>query len=125
MLCLPPGDIYERLTSMLTNASIVSGLVLSAIAGAALNPLDADDYPGLRRRVEWYNAVAAVTVATQLCVVLYSTFSLFILTSNAHSPSATYRSLVHMARWIGFLEFMTFVPAMGCFAQGRERARNG
>ena len=90
MLCVPPAEVYERLTSMLSSASVVSGLVLSAMAGAALNPLDAADFPGgRRRRVELYNVLAAVTVVTQLCVVLYSTFTLYIVTANAHSPRAT------------------------------------
>ena len=117
MLCSSkPGEVYERFTSFLSNVSIVSGLVLSATAGAALNPLSPDDYvPAAKARVDTFNAVAAVTVAVQLCVVLYSTFTLYILTANAPSPSATYRHLMHMARWIGFLEFMTFVPALGSF----------
>ncbi|KAH8069420.1 hypothetical protein JL721_5983 [Aureococcus anophagefferens] len=119
MLCSSkPGEVYERLTSMLSNMSIVSGVVLSAFAGAALSPLAPDDYPpAARTKVDAFNAVAAaaVTVAIQLLVCLYSTFTLYILTANAPSPSATYRHLMHMARWIGFLEFMTFVPALGGF----------
>ena len=117
MLCSSkPGEVYERLTSMLSNMSIVSGVVLSAFAGAALSPLAPDDYPpAARAKVDAFNAVAAVTVAIQLLVCLYSTFTLYILTANAPSPSATYRHLMHMARWIGFLEFMTFVPALGGF----------
>ncbi|KAH8046704.1 hypothetical protein JL720_16296 [Aureococcus anophagefferens] len=131
MLCSSkPGEVYERLTSMLSNMSIVSGVVLSAFAGAALSPLAPDDYPpgadqGRRcstpsPRSVWNSNLqpdfnAAVTVAIQLLVCLYSTFTLYILTANAPSPSATYRHLMHMARWIGFLEFMTFVPALGGF----------
>ena len=117
MLCSSkPGEVYERLTSMLSNMSIVSGVVLSAFTGAALSPLAPDDYPpAARAKVDAFNAVAAVTVAIQLLVCLYSTFTLYILTANAPSPSATYRHLMHMARWIGFLEFMTFVPALGGF----------
>ena len=40
MLCLPPAEVHDRLTAMLSSASIVSGLVLSAIAGTALNPIE-------------------------------------------------------------------------------------
>lgn len=117
MLCSSkPGEVYERLTSVLSTMSIVSGVVLSAMAGAALNPLSPDDYPpAARTKVDTFNAVAAVTVAIQLLVCLYSTFTLYILTANAPTPSATYRHLMHMKGWIGFLEFMTFVPALGCF----------
>ncbi|KAH8057608.1 hypothetical protein JL722_6694 [Aureococcus anophagefferens] len=51
MLCSSkPGEVYERLTSMLSNMSIVSGVVLSAFAGAALSPLAPDDYPPRRPR---------------------------------------------------------------------------
>ena len=64
MLCSSkPGEVYERLTSMLSNMSIVSGVVLSAFAGAALSPLAPDDYPpAARTKVDAFNAVAAVCV---------------------------------------------------------------
>lgn len=99
LLCAPPSEVYERLTSILTNVGIVSGLVLSAIAGAALNPLNLADFPEKRLAAEAYNVVAAVTVAAQLCVVLYCTFTLYIVISAAHNPTAVYRALVHMMRW--------------------------
>lgn len=117
LLCTPPAEVYDRLTSMLSNISIVSGLVLSAIAGAALSPLDLDKFPTEKRlAAEIFNVVAALTIVVQACVVLYSTFTLYILISSAHSPTAVYRALTHMTRWIGIFEFMTFVPALGCFA---------
>jgi hypothetical protein len=116
LLCTPPDQIYDRLTSFLSNVSIVSGLVLSAIAGAALSPLDIDDFPAEKRgAAEAYNVVAALTVAIQLCVVLYSTFTLYILISASHNATAVYRSLTHMSKWLGFLEFATFIPALGSF----------
>lgn len=118
LLCAPPNEVYDRLVNFLSNVSIVSGLVLSAIAGAALNPYRPEDFVKEQKSsyAEAYNAVAAITVSIQLCVVLYSTFTLYILISTAHSPTATYRSLAHMTRFLGFCEFMTFVPAMGSFA---------
>jgi hypothetical protein len=113
MLCAPSSEIYERLTSMLSNVCVVSGLVLSSIAGVALSPLAVDDFPTPKQALaEAYNVVAAVAVATQICVVLYSTFTLYLVISTAHNPTASYRALVHMSRWIGFFEFMTFIPAM-------------
>lgn len=115
LMCTPPGEVYDRLTGILSNVSIVSGIVLSAIAGVALSPLDLDEFDEKRNAADLYNAVAAVAVAVQLCVTLYSTFTLYILMASAHSPSAVYRALTHMTRWIGFLEFMTFVPALLCF----------
>ena len=116
MLCMPPAEVYERLTSMLSSMSIVSGLVFSAMADSALNPLDPQTFPQSKRStVEVYNVLAALTVVTQLCVVLYSTFTLYMIMSSAHNSTATYRSLMHMTRWIGFIEFMTFVPALCSF----------
>ena len=44
MLCAPPSDVYERLTSMLTNISVVAGLVLSSIAGVTLSPLAVESF---------------------------------------------------------------------------------
>ena len=117
LLCTPREEVYDRLNSFLSNCCMVSGLVLSAVAGAALNPLKADDFADDKKTVvEAFNVVASLTVATQFCVVLYSTFTLYILISSAHNPSSVYRALMHMQRWIGFLEFATFVPAMGTFA---------
>jgi hypothetical protein len=117
LLCTPREEVYDRLTTFLSTCCMVSGLVLSAVAGIALNPLKADDFADDKKTVvEAFNVVAALTVATQLCVVLYSTFTLYILISSAHNPAAVYRALMHMQRWIGFLEFATFVPAIGTFA---------
>ena len=117
MLCAPSSEVYERLTSMLTNISVVAGLVLSSIAGAALSPLTVENFPPEKQVLaEAYNVMAAVAVLVQLCVVLYSTFTLYIVIGAAHNPPAVYRVLLHMVRWIGFFEYMTFVPpylAMG------------
>lgn len=111
MLCAPSSEVYERLTSMLTNVSVVAGLVLSSIAGVALSPLAVESFPAEKQVLaEVYNVMAAVAVVTQTCVVLYSTFTLYIVISSAHNPTAVYRVLLHMVRWIGFFEFMTFVP---------------
>ena len=111
MLCAPPTEVYERLTSMLTNISVVAGLVLSSIAGVALTPLDVESFAANKQVLaEIYNVMAAVAVITQLCVVLYSTFTLYIVISSAHNPQTVYRVLLHMVRWIGFFEFMTFIP---------------
>ena len=116
LLCTPREEVYDRLTSILSTCGIVSGLVLSAVAGVALNPLKAEDFADDKKTVvEIFNVVAALTVATQLCVVLYSTFTLYILISSAHNSAAVYRALMHMQSWIGFLEFSTFVPALGTF----------
>lgn len=113
MLCAPPSEVYERLTSMLTNVCVVAGLVLSSIAGAALSPLAVDNFPTEKQGLaEAYNILAAVAVAIQMCVVLYSTFTLYIVIAAAHNPDAVYKVLVHMVKWIGFFEFMTFIPSI-------------
>lgn len=117
LLCAPPSEVYERLMSFLSNVSVISGLVLSAIAGVALEPLDPDEYARDKRdAVEVFNVVAALTVVIQLCTCLFSTFTLYMLTSTSHNPQAVYRTTLHMTRWIGLLEFMTYVPALGTLA---------
>ena len=74
MLCAPSSEVYDRLTLMLTNVSIVAGLVLSSIAGVALSPLNVQSFPPDKQLLaEVYNVMAAVAVITQLMVVLYST----------------------------------------------------
>jgi len=111
MLCAPSSEVYERLTSMLTNISVVAGLVLSSISGVALSPLAVESFPPEKQVLaEAYNVMAALAVVIQLCVVLYSTFTLYIVVSAAHNPPAVYRALLHMKRWIGFFEYMTFIP---------------
>ena len=113
MLASPPNEVYERLTFFLSNVSIGSGLVLSAIASTALSPLRLEDFPADRRlTAEVYNVVAAIAVAVQLCVVLYSAFTMYILSASVHNPKSVYKALAHMTRWLGFFEFMTFIPAM-------------
>ena len=77
-----------------------AGLVLSAIAGVALEPLDPSEYAaGKRDVVEAFNVVAALTVVIQLCTCLFATFTLYMLTSTSHSPQAVYRTTLHMIRW--------------------------
>lgn len=117
LLCTPPSEIYERITSFLSNISIVSGLVLSSIASSALSPLDPNSFPaGKQNAAEVFNMMAAIAVGIQLCVVLYSTFTLYILISSAHNSTAIYRALVYMSKWIGFFEFCTFIPALTFFS---------
>jgi len=117
LLCARSTEIYDRLSSFLTTVGVVSGLVLSSIAGAALEPLDLDDYPPEKQMAaETFNTLGAIAVAAQLFVVLYSTFTLYILTASCHNPTAAYRATLHMKKWIGFLEFMTFVPAVATAA---------
>jgi hypothetical protein len=113
LLCTPPSEVYERLFSILSNISVVSGLVLSSLAGSALNPLDPKRFSTDKQNIaEAFNVVAAIAACIQLCVVLYSTFTLYILISAAHNSTAVYRALTHMTKWIGFIEFCTFVPAL-------------
>lgn len=117
LICAPENEVYDRLTSLLSNCSIVSGLVLSAIASAALEPLEISTFPVEKQQIaEIFNVLAALTVISQLLVVLYSTFTLYIVIAAAHNPIAVYRFLVHSVRWVGFFEFMTFLPALGSFA---------
>ena len=113
MLCAPSSEVYERLISLLTNISVIAGLVLSSIASLAFSPLKVDSFSEEKQTLaEVYNILAAVAVATQLCVVLYSTFTLYIVIASAHTSDAVYRVLIHMVRWIGFFEFLTFIPPM-------------
>ena len=56
---------------------------------------------------------AAVSVVTQLMVVLFSTYTLYLINAAAHTQTAAYRATLHMTRWIGFLEFTTYIPALG------------
>ena len=114
LLCSSPNEIYDRLTAFLTNTGIVAGLVLSSIAGTALSPLDPDDFADEKRGlVEAFNVTAAVSVVTQLMVVLFSTYTLYLINAAAHTQTAAYRATLHMTRWIGFLEFTTYIPALG------------
>ena len=115
LLCARPAEIHERLTAFLSSTSVVSGLVLSAMASAALSPFDLAEFDGdapKRAAAELFNVLAAVTVVTQLCVVLYSIFTLYIFTASAHTPAAAYRAVLHMTRWIGFLEVKARVPPL-------------
>jgi hypothetical protein len=114
LLCASPNEIYDRLTAFLTNTGIVAGLVLSSIAGTALNPLNPDDFADEKRGlVEAFNVTAAVSVVTQLLVVLFATYTLYIITAAVHTQTAAYRAALHMTRWIGFLEFCSYIPALG------------
>ena len=114
LLCTSPSEVYDRLTTFLSNISIVSGLTLSSIAGVALEPIDVDDVAGEKRWLaDAFNVIAAVTVVIQLMVVLYSTYTLYIVSASVHTTTAAYRATLHMTRWLGFLQFCSYVPAMG------------
>ena len=80
LLCMSPDEVYDRVSALLTNCAIVSGLILSAIAGSALEPLDASEYPEDRQlTVELFNVITPLTTMTQAAVTLYSTFCLCIV----------------------------------------------
>lgn len=114
LLCASPSDAYDRLTTFLSNISIVSGLILSSIAGTALEPIDVDEFAGGKRTLaDAFNVIAAVTVIVQLMVVLFSTYTLYLVSASVHTPTAAYRATLHMTRWLGFLEFCSYLPALG------------
>ena len=114
LLAASPSEIYDRLVSFISNVALVAGLVLSATAGVALEPLDPEEFSDEKRMLaETYNVLAALTVVIQLMVVLFSTYTLYVITASVHSPTAAYRATLHMTRWIGFLEFGSYLPAMG------------
>ena len=48
MLCGPPDTIFQRLEGFLSVINIMSGLLLSAIGGSALNPIHVADLPEVR-----------------------------------------------------------------------------
>jgi hypothetical protein len=114
LLCTAPSEMYNRLTTFLSNISIVAGLTLSAIASVALEPIDIEDVPGEQRVLaDAFNVTAAVTVVIQLMVVLYATYTLYIVSASVHTPTAAYRATLHMTRWLGFLQFCSYLPALG------------
>ena len=114
LLCTSPSEMYNRLTTFLSNISIVSGLTLSSIAGVALQLIDVDDVEGEKRWLaDAFNVVAAITVVIQLMVVLFSTYTLYIVSASVHTTAAAYRTTLHMMRWLGFLQFCSYLPALG------------
>ena len=114
MLCTAPSEVYDRLTTFLSNISIVAGLTLSSIAGVAIQPIDVDGVAAENRWLaDTFNVVAAITVVIQLMVVLYATYSLYIVSASVHTATAAYRATLHMTRWLGFLPFCSYLPALG------------
>ena len=114
LLCTSPSEVYDRLTTFLSNISIVAGLTLSSIAGVALDPIDVDEVAGETRWLaDAFNVVAAITVVVQLMVVLFSTYTLYIVSASVHTTTAAYRATLHMTRWLGFLQFCSYLPALG------------
>jgi hypothetical protein len=90
--------------------------VLSAIAGAVLEPLNPGGFdPDDAATVELYNIVAALTVATQLSTCLYSTFTLYLHVTSSHDPKSAYCVALHMQSWLGCLEISTYIPALGTY----------
>lgn len=117
LLCSPPAEVYDRLNAMFNNIAIISGLILSAIAGSALEQYSPGDFDAeMASFCEAYNAIAAVTATVMTCTTMYSTFTLYMINTSVHSPATAYRFVLNIAPMIGFLEAMTFVPALGCFA---------
>lgn len=66
MLCADPSEVYDRLTTTLTNAAVISGLVMSSICGPALEPLDPEEFPESKQRTaEVFNVTASLTCTIQ------------------------------------------------------------
>ena len=126
MLASPPHEVYERLTFFLSNVSIGSGLVLSAIASTALSPLRLEDFPADRRlTAEVYNVVAAIAVAVQLCVVLYSAFTMYILSASVHNPKSVYKALAHMTSQLELVTKTVAARRESSDAEGVHRVFRG
>ncbi|KAH8091875.1 hypothetical protein JL720_5447 [Aureococcus anophagefferens] len=113
LCCAPKSEVFDRLVAFVSTINVMSGLVLSAIASLATAPLVVEALPSNKRFLgSLFNVLAFVSVATQICVVMFSTYMLFLVYCHGHSPSAIYRALVHSQTLIGACMLGVYFPLL-------------
>ena len=113
MLCGPPDTIFQRLEGFLSVINIMSGLLLSAIGGSALNPIKVADLPEDVQPIgNVYNVMITFAVVVQACVACYSSYALMVLYGIGNRPELVYRYITHFHLHFSLCEFGTYLPGL-------------
>lgn len=113
LICAPKHEVYDRTSNFLNTLNVMGGLVLGAIGGIAISPFKVADLPEEKQALgEIYNVLAYVCVTTQICVVMFSTYMLFLLYAHAHSPEVIYRFLAYGGPLIGACQLAVYMPLL-------------
>ncbi len=117
LLCQNKDKVADKTCLYLTSINVMSGLVFSAIAGAALEPLDVQALP---EEKQWagnaYNFLAVCSVGAQGLIVCYSSYCLYFFAASSPTPGITHRAVMHFAPFFGLLELGTYLPMFGVVA---------
>jgi len=113
LVCCPKGEVYDRALTFLTTLNVMAGLVLGAIAGLVQSPLNVEALPEEKRFLgELYNILAYFSVTNQICVVMFSTYMLFMLVAHGHTPEIVYRSITYGSTLIGASMLAVYIPLL-------------
>ena len=103
MLAASPEEIQEKMIGLYSGVNIMSGLILSALVGLALDPIEVNTLPQedlnlfgleIRNYKQWlacvYNIFGSVCVVIQVLICCYSTFILGFMHSTPNQPELVY-----------------------------------
>jgi hypothetical protein len=113
LVCAPPREVYDRAMSYLTTMNVCAGLVLNSIASLATDPVKVHLLPQDKQLLgDTFNVLAYISITTQICVVMFSTYILFMLAVHAHSPAQVYRALAHSGAMFGVCQIAIYLPLL-------------
>ena len=108
LLLLPPDEAKAAFMGQLTQYSLASMLILAALLGTALNPLDPDAYPGKQTAVAAFNFMAMIISVGNLLGT-----SIFVLEAVVCESTSVDRIHSLVARADKVIAFGTIMLAFG------------
>lgn len=113
LICAPKSEVYDRIVNTLNTVNVCAALALSSTAGLCTDPLDVAGLPEEKQVLgQVYNALGPIIVATEIVVVMFSTYMLFCFYGHGHSPELNYRAIAHGGLILGACQMAIYVPLL-------------
>ena len=114
LLCTKRDEVHDRIVTFLTTVNITSGLLFTAIVGAALNPFKIDQLePDKKIYGQIFNIMAALSCMCEFSISFYTCQLLLATISQHTTPAMTYRGILQMGKCFTAVENFFFFPIFG------------
>ena len=114
LLCTKRDEVHDRIVTFLTTVNITSGLLFTAIVGAALNPFVIDRLdPDKKIYGQIFNITAALSCMCEFSIAFYTCQLLLCTISQHTTPAMTYRGILQMGTCYTAVENFFFFPIFG------------
>ena len=116
LMCNSPEELNDRVLGIVNVINLMSGLILSAMAGVALEPYAVEELPpNMQILGDVYNVIGGFSVTLQFCMCMYSSFMLMFMYSTPNKIELTYFFVLRGGMLFGIWATCLFLPNIGVF----------